>query len=61
MPTHRWVSPCVWLAALLVAGAAFAEAPNLGQPVGAADIAAWDISIQPDGAGLPSLVRDSDP
>ena len=53
MPTRSWVIPCVWLAAVLVAGAAFAEAPNLGKPVGAADIAAWDISIQPDGAGLP--------
>jgi len=53
MPTRSLVIPCIWLAALLVAGAAFAEAPNLGKPVGAADIAAWDISIQPDGTGLP--------
>jgi cytochrome c len=27
--------------------------PNLGQPIGEADLAAWDISILPDGSGLP--------
>jgi mono/diheme cytochrome c family protein len=43
----------VWLALFLAVGAAFAEAPNLGKPVGPADITAWDISIQPDGTGLP--------
>ena len=30
-----------------------AETPNLGQTVSPAQIAGWDISIQPDGAGLP--------
>jgi cytochrome c len=30
-----------------------AEAPGLGQPATPAQIAAWDISIPPDGAGLP--------
>jgi S-disulfanyl-L-cysteine oxidoreductase SoxD len=42
--------------ALLVAAAAPASAadePHFGKPVTAADIAAWDISIGPDGAGLP--------
>jgi cytochrome c len=29
------------------------ETPNLGQPVTAAQIAGWDISVGPDGAGLP--------
>jgi cytochrome c len=43
----------VWLALPLAAGAAFAEAPNLGKPIGPADITAWDISIQPEGTGLP--------
>ena len=28
--------------------------PNLGRPVSEADIAAWDISILPDGTGLPA-------
>ena len=34
-------------------GAAFAEGPNLGKPLEPADIAPWDISIMPDGTGLP--------
>src|SRR5262245_16581555 len=44
------------IAAMLVAfvsSAAIAGGPNLGQPITPAEIAAWDISIQPDGAGLP--------
>src|SRR5262249_18056508 len=40
-------------ALVVCAGAAFAEGPNLGTPVDPASIAAWDISIQPGGAGLP--------
>lgn len=28
-------------------------APNLGQPISDAEIAAWDLSILPDGTGLP--------
>ena len=43
----------VWLAFCVAAGAAFAEGPNLGKPLDAAAIAAWDISIEPDGTGLP--------
>jgi mono/diheme cytochrome c family protein len=35
-------------------GAALAQAPNLGRPISPADIAAWDIDIEPDGAGLPA-------
>jgi S-disulfanyl-L-cysteine oxidoreductase SoxD len=31
-----------------------AESPELGTPMTAADLAAWDISIQPDGTGLPA-------
>jgi hypothetical protein len=38
----------------LCAGAAFAETPSLGKPVTEADLALWDISIGPDGKGLPS-------
>jgi len=53
MPTRSGVISAVWFALLLAAGAAFAEAPNLGKPIGPADIIAWDISIQPDGTGLP--------
>ena len=34
-----------------VAGAA--DAPRLGQPIAPNDLASWDISIAPDGSGLP--------
>ena len=30
------------------------ESPKLGRPATPAEIAAWDISIAPDGTGLPS-------
>ena len=45
-------------AALLIALAlgssgAFAQAPNLGKPISPSEISAWDISILPDGTGLP--------
>jgi mono/diheme cytochrome c family protein len=40
-------------AAMFVAVPALAQAPQFGQPIASADIALWDISIGPDGAGLP--------
>src|SRR5262249_51465461 len=41
-------------ALLACAGAASAaDRPHLGQPISPADAAAWDISIGPDGVGLP--------
>jgi cytochrome c len=40
-------------AAILVASALAAEAPHFGQPITADELAPWDISIGPDGAGLP--------
>ena len=42
------------VAFVLCIGAHAADSPNLGKPVTTADIAAWDISILPDGRGLPS-------
>jgi S-disulfanyl-L-cysteine oxidoreductase SoxD len=48
MSTHKLVAVLA-----LVSAPALAQTPNLGQPITAKDIAAWDISIQPDGAGLP--------
>ena len=50
------------LAAVFASTATFAQnslnsaqsTPNLGRPVSEADIAAWDISILPDGTGLPA-------
>ncbi|HEX2512962.1 MAG TPA: cytochrome c [Xanthobacteraceae bacterium] len=41
------------LALSLGSSAAFAQAPNLGKPIAPAEIVAWDISILPDGTGLP--------
>jgi cytochrome c len=35
------------------AGAALAESPRLGKPIGQADLAEWDINILPDGSNLP--------
>ena len=41
-------------AALFVAGPALAQASQFGQSIAPADIGSWDISIGPDGAGLPA-------
>jgi cytochrome c len=46
--------PVLLLAALLGAGPLLAQTPKLGQLISPADAAAWDISIAPDGAGLPA-------
>ncbi len=51
MFTRKLLSSAVILA--LGSSAAFADGPNLGKPIDPAEIAAWDISILPDGAGLP--------
>ena len=40
-------------AMIVVAAPAVAQAPQFGQPTTLADIAPWDISIGPDGVGLP--------
>ena len=39
--------------ASLVSTAALAQGPELGRPTSPQEIASWDISIGPDGAGLP--------
>lgn len=41
------------LALCLAASAASADGPGLGKALTEADITAWDISIEPDGKGLP--------
>jgi S-disulfanyl-L-cysteine oxidoreductase SoxD len=39
---------------LVLSCAAFSEeGPNLGKPISQADLAPWDISVGPDGVGLP--------
>ena len=42
------------VALALAAGTTSAEGPNLGKPITEAEIAPWDISIMPDGTGLPA-------
>jgi S-disulfanyl-L-cysteine oxidoreductase SoxD len=42
------------LALALGSSTALAEGPNLGKPIDPAELAAWDISILPDGTGLPA-------
>jgi mono/diheme cytochrome c family protein len=42
------------VALCLAASGASADGPGLGKPVTEADIAAWDISIEPAGKGLPA-------
>jgi S-disulfanyl-L-cysteine oxidoreductase SoxD len=54
MSTHSVNFPALGLALCLAAGAALADGPGLGKPLNEADIAAWDIGIQPDGTGLPA-------
>jgi len=41
-------------ALVIVAAPALAQAPQFGQPISPADLAPWDISVGPDGAGLPA-------
>jgi mono/diheme cytochrome c family protein len=53
MPTPRTVYLIASVILVLCSGNAFAEGPGLGKPITPADIAAWDIDIEPDGAGLP--------
>jgi S-disulfanyl-L-cysteine oxidoreductase SoxD len=53
MFTPSRISPVLGLALYLSASAAAADGPGLGKPLTEADIAAWDISIEPDGEGLP--------
>jgi len=54
MCTRRLVAVLAVAALAGCAAARSVEGPNLGQPASPAEIAAWDISIPPDGAGLPA-------
>jgi S-disulfanyl-L-cysteine oxidoreductase SoxD len=51
MFTHKFAVAAL---AVLVSAAQAADTPNLGRPITPADIAAWDISVLPDGRGLPT-------
>jgi mono/diheme cytochrome c family protein len=51
--SRRPVQWCIW-SVLVVLGVSTAFAQGLGKPISEADVAAWDISILPDGTGLPA-------
>jgi cytochrome c len=53
MFTPSTIPPAFGLTLCLAASAASADGPGLGKALTEADIAAWDISIEPDGTGLP--------
>src|SRR4030081_1240051 len=53
MFTSRFAIFSASLLSALMTDASLAETPNLGKPIDEAAIAAWDISILPDGTGLP--------
>jgi cytochrome c len=53
-PTMFTLERVAVFAALFAVLPALAQTPRLGQPISPEDIAQWDISIGPDGAGLPS-------
>jgi S-disulfanyl-L-cysteine oxidoreductase SoxD len=53
-PAYMFFAAAVPAAFLMLAAPALAQqGPKLGKPISAEDLAAWDISIGPDGAGLP--------
>src|SRR5258707_15276987 len=54
MSTPKFGFGLITLASLLLSAApASAEGPNLGQPISQADLAPWDLTVMPDGTGLP--------
>ena len=54
MSTRKLPLGAVSLVLAFGAGAALADGPNLGKPISPADLAPWDITIMPDGTGLPA-------
>lgn len=52
MSMRNWVVAVVFGTGAVSAAMA-ADLPNLGKPIDPKDIAPWDISIMPDGTGLP--------
>jgi cytochrome c len=53
MSTPKLILAAASLGALC-ASAFAADSPNLGKPITEADISPWDITIMPDGSGLPA-------
>ena len=54
MSMRKFLRAAAPAALFALASPAFAQqSPNLGKAISAEDLAAWDISVGPDGAGLP--------
>ena len=54
MSMRKFLRAAAPAALFALASPAFAQqSPNLGKAISVEDLAAWDISIGPDGAGLP--------
>ena len=53
MSMHKVLLCSVICAALFSAQAASGQSLKLGTPISSPDFAAWDIDVEPDGAGLP--------
>ena len=54
MFTRDFALPIAFATVALSVAAMAAEGPNLGKPISPQDIAPWDITIMPDGTGLPA-------
>ncbi len=54
MSMHRFAIVFGVFGFALATAASAAEGPNLGEPISEAGIAPWDITIMPDGTGLPA-------
>jgi S-disulfanyl-L-cysteine oxidoreductase SoxD len=55
MSMRKFLAAAAPAALFALVSPAFAQqSPNLGKAISAEDLASWDISIGPDGAGLPS-------
>jgi S-disulfanyl-L-cysteine oxidoreductase SoxD len=51
MSMHRLIP--LTAATIVIVSGALAQSPHLGKPISPEDLASWDISVPPDGAGLP--------
>jgi cytochrome c len=60
MSTRKIVGVAAALTLVLGCGAAVGGGPNLGKSISSADMAQWNIDIEPSGAGLPTGSGTSD-
>jgi mono/diheme cytochrome c family protein len=60
MRMHSAVLVSALVSLTLAPDVVFGAGPNLGKPISPADLAPWDIDIEPSGAGLPAGSGTSD-